>query len=83
VRVAVSLFATLARFAPRGSDAGSVPIDLPDGSTVTAVVAALGIPPDTSYLALVNGEEAPAERPLAPGDVVTLFPPLAGGAAAA
>lgn len=78
--VEVTLFATLGRYRPRGAP-GHEPtsIELADASTLAGLLAALGIPPDTPYVALVNGDEASAERRLAAGDCITLFPPLAGG----
>jgi molybdopterin converting factor small subunit len=39
----------------------------------------LAIPEDLPGLVLVNGREAPADRRLRGGDVVTIVPPLAGG----
>ena len=78
MRVEVRLFATLARFLPPGRG-GSRSLDVPDGSRVADIVARLGIPDATPHMALVNGEDAPAERPLAEGDVLDVFPPLAGG----
>jgi molybdopterin converting factor small subunit len=80
VRVEVRLFATLARYLPNDQDAGIAFLDIPDGSTVADVACALGIPGDLSRIVLVNDCDAGEERRLAEGDVVTLFPPLAGGA---
>jgi molybdopterin synthase sulfur carrier subunit len=78
VKVEVRLFATFAAFLPPGS-AGSTALDIPDGSTLAELAARLGIPPALPRVALVNGEDAVPERRLVPGDVVTVFPPLAGG----
>lgn len=82
MRVEVRLFATLQRFLPPDGRDGAAVLDLPDGSTVSDVLTRLGIPPDMPWVALLNGEDAPGERSLAPGDQLTLFPPLAGGQAA-
>jgi molybdopterin converting factor small subunit len=79
VRVEVRLFATLARYLPKPSQTDSTSLDIIDGSTVGDVAAALGIPADLSRITLVNDTEADDSRRLHPGDVVTLFPPLAGG----
>jgi sulfur carrier protein ThiS len=82
VRVGVTLFATLGAFRPPGTSAEHpVVLELPAGSTVAGLVTVLGIPSGMPYIALVNGEEAPDGRALDDGDAVTLFPPLAGGAA--
>ena len=79
MRVEVRLFATLARYLPQPSQTDSTSLDIADGSTVGDVAAALGIPADLSRITLVNDTEADEARRLHPGDVVTLFPPLAGG----
>ena len=55
-------------------------LDVPDGGTVADVARRLGIPADLARVVLVNGRDAAPEQPLAPGDVVSIFPPLAGGA---
>jgi molybdopterin converting factor small subunit len=80
VNVEVRLFATFAAFLPSEARvAGATTVELPDRSTVADVAAALGIPGGMSRVALVNGHEAVEGHRLAAGDVVTLFPPLAGG----
>ena len=76
--VDVQLFATLARFLPPGNE-GSTRLEVSDGSTVDQVAQSLGIPDSMSRIALINGREALAEDRLSEGDVLTLFPPLAGG----
>jgi molybdopterin converting factor small subunit len=80
VRVEVRLFATFAHYLPKDNETGSRYLDLAEGSTVADVVGALGIPADLSRIILVNDEDAEEDRHLGAGDVVTLFPPLAGGA---
>jgi molybdopterin converting factor small subunit len=81
VRVEVRLFATLARYLPQDDRAGATRLDVADGSTVGDVARALGIPADVSRIVLVNDRDADEDQPLRAGDVVTLFPPLAGGVA--
>jgi len=79
VRVEVRLFATLAAYLPPTSREGVVTLDLPAGSTVRDVMQHLGIPADLERVSLVNGGDARAGQALQSGDVVTIFPPLAGG----
>jgi molybdopterin converting factor small subunit len=79
MRVEVRLFATLGRYLPEGSQGDSVVLELPDGATVGHVVRALGIPPELECLTVINGHDAPASQPLSDGDVLAMFPPLAGG----
>jgi len=79
VRVELHFFATLASFLPPGSAGGTASLDLPEDATLDDLRRAVGIPDDLAHVALVNGHEATRERRLHAGDVVTLFPPLAGG----
>ena len=81
MKVEVRLFATLASFLPSHGREGAAEIEIPDGSTVAEVTRRLGIPSDLARVVLVNGRDMGSEAPLAAHDVVTIFPPLAGGAA--
>ena len=79
MKVEVELFATLAAYLPAGATGDSVTMDMPDGSTVEEVIRSLAIPTRLECLTVVNGRDAPSEHRLADGDVLSLFPPLAGG----
>lgn len=80
MRVEVRLFATLEAFLPPDGRDGAAELEIPEGSTVTEVARRLGIPTDLARVVLVNGRDVGSEAPLAALDVVTIFPPLAGGA---
>ena len=45
------------------------------------VTRSLGIPGDLARVVLVNGRDVEPRDRLGPGDIVTIFPPLAGGRA--
>lgn len=77
--VEVRLFATLAQFLPPGSRDGSAMLDVPDGATIADVARRLGIPPGLDRVLLLNGSEAEPEQRVRSGDVLDIFPPLAGG----
>jgi sulfur-carrier protein len=79
VKVEVCLFATLAAYLPATGSGDSVILELPDGSTVGQVIESLKIPADLDSLRVVNGHDAPPEQMLNDGDVLSVFPPLAGG----
>ena len=81
MKIDVDLFATLADYLPGERRGSRAVIDVPDGSTVADLARSLGIPPELPWIALVNGHEADAEHHLFAADVVTMFPPLAGGQA--
>ena len=82
MRVEVRLFATLACYLPEDNHRGAACLEVATGSTVADVARVLGIPSDLSRIVLVNDRDAPDHQALTAGDVVTLFPPLAGGAGA-
>lgn len=79
MRVEVRLFATFAAFLPPDSVAGAATVEIAEGATVAELAERLGIPAALPRITLVNGEDAGLDRRLAFGDVVALFPPLAGG----
>jgi molybdopterin converting factor small subunit len=79
VQVAVHLTATLRAYLPPGTRGDHVVLDVPDGTTVGQVVDSLRIPSGLERLTVVNGRDAAPDQALADGDVLSLFPPLAGG----
>jgi molybdopterin converting factor small subunit len=80
VTVVVCLFATLSRYLPPGAVGDRVTFQVPDRTTVGQVVASLGIPTNLETLRVVNGCDAELDQILQDGDVLSIFPPLAGGA---
>ena len=83
MRVEVRLFAHLATYLPAGANGDGATLDVPPGATVGDLIARLGIPDDGSDLAVVNGLDAERDHVLVEGDVLTMFPPLAGGGVSA
>ena len=79
MRIEVRLFATLVPYLPPDSRDGAAVLEMPEGSTVRDVVRRLGIPPDLERVTLINGGDSTPDAPLQAGDVLTVFPPLAGG----
>jgi len=79
VKVAVHLTATLRRYLPAGTRGDHVMLDLPAGTTVGQVVHSLRIPSELERLTVVNGRDAAPDQRLLEGDVLSVFPPLAGG----
>ena len=80
MKIQVELFATLAPYLARLSDSSPGTLELPPGSTVDDVAERLGLPEELSRITLVNGHDAGGDHRLRDGDVVSMFPPLAGGA---
>ena len=80
MKVALHLFATLGAYLPDGAQGDGAILSVPDGTTVDDVVRDLRIPPDVTFLSVVNGHEVEVDRVLTDGDVLTMFPPIEGGA---
>ncbi len=88
MRITFKLFAMLADYLPPEHEGNArvgneLPLDVPEGTTLDAVLEKFPLPRALVHLVLVNGEFIlPAERarhPLREGDVVAIWPPIAGG----
>lgn len=78
--VTVKLFAMLNRYAPNQQRAGEpFAVTLPEGSTITDLVARLGIPDREVKVAFVDGRARAGLYQLAHGSEVGIFPPVGGG----
>ena len=83
MKVELKLYATLMRYLPAEADGHSVILDLPEGMTAAKLIEDRGLPKESCFLVLVDGtyltpEEREA-RPLKDGDVLSIWPPIAGG----
>ncbi len=78
--IMVQLLATFSRYLPEGSRERRCTLEVPEGITVGEVITRLGLPVNHPKIILQNGMNVPEETPLADGDLVSVFPPLAGGA---
>ena len=83
MRIKVKLFAMLNRHLPPGGRGNEADLEVPEGTTVAAVMERLNLPPGLRHLVLVNGsylepDERGARR-LSKDDVLAIWPPVAGG----
>ena len=78
MNVQVKLYAILRRYQPDLGTPGSS-LALPEGATVGDVVQRLSIPDGEHLVAMVNSTVRQLDHVLAEGDVLSLFPPVAGG----
>ncbi len=79
MKIEVALYATLSQYLPKGSQGHKAIIEYADGVTVGQVIDQLGIPKPYPTMVLVNGIYADPNTLLKEGDLLALFPPLAGG----
>jgi len=83
VHITLKLFATLASYLPDGAKRNQIGIEVSADATVNEVLAPLHMPLEQVSLVVVNGEILlPAERAsrhLSNGDVLAIWPPVAGG----
>lgn len=83
MQVTVKLYATLGDYLPSGSKGNRVYIDVAENAAVDAVLGPFSLPPKLTHLVLVNGvfipPEARAVTLLQAGDVLAVWPPIAGG----
>jgi molybdopterin converting factor small subunit len=79
MQITINLYATLRRYQPGLSRGESLSLDVQPGATVRKVMIELGIPGRSAVGALVNGDPRKLDHVLSDGDVLSLFPPVAGG----
>jgi molybdopterin converting factor small subunit len=80
MRIELRLFASLRKLLPPGSPRGHCTLDLPEGTTLGGMLAQMRIARARAQMVLINGEhDRNFRRPLRDGDVVSVFPPVAGG----
>ncbi len=84
MQITFKLYATLGQYLPPERRADNrMPLEVPEGATIAQVIEPFGLPPKLVHLVLVNGHYVQPEdrltKPLAEGDVLAIWPPIAGG----
>lgn len=84
MKITLKLFATLTDYLPAASRyTNIVELEVLDGATILQVIAPYQLPPALVHLVLVNGKyiepEKRASQALNEGDVLAIWPPIAGG----
>jgi molybdopterin converting factor small subunit len=79
MKVRLKLFATFRRYLPPGTQGSACDVEVPDSTPVSELLSRFGVPQKESLMILVNGRDAGPDRVLQDGDVVAVFPTLAGG----
>jgi len=79
MEIEIKLFATLRDYLPPGSSRFSCKLEIDHLARVQDVLTRLKIPEDMPKIILVNGIHGKKEQVLKEGDVLSVFPPVAGG----
>ncbi|MBM3212722.1 MoaD/ThiS family protein [Candidatus Poribacteria bacterium] len=79
MKVEIRLFANLAKLLPPGSQNKRATVIIKQNSTVEDLLEKMKIPLTITNIVMVNGEHKDKDTVLKEGDVVSVFPPIAGG----
>ena len=84
MQITFKLYASLTDYLPADKRrSNEMTLDVPEGATIEQVTEPFQLPQKLVHLVLINGRYiAPADRatvPLQQGDVLAIWPPVAGG----
>jgi sulfur carrier protein ThiS len=84
MRITFKLYASLTEYLPPERGTGNeVGLDVPPGATIATIIEPYRLPMKLVHLVLINGVFVPpherAARQLVEGDVLAIWPPIAGG----
>jgi molybdopterin synthase sulfur carrier subunit len=79
MEIEIKLFATLRDYLPEGSSRFSCKMKIDGHTRIEDVMSVLKIPEEMPKIILVNGIHGKKEQILKDGDVLSVFPPVAGG----
>jgi sulfur-carrier protein len=84
MKITLKLFASLTDYLPAESKyTNIVALDIESGTTIGNIIEQHSLPPKWVHLVLVNGvyiyPDQRAEHTLVEGDVLAIWPPIAGG----
>lgn len=84
MQITFKLYASLGEYLPADRRQGNqVTLEVPPGATIASIVEPFNLPMRLVHLVLVNGAfvkpEERATHTLADGDVLAIWPPIAGG----
>jgi sulfur carrier protein ThiS len=84
MQITFKLYASLGHFLPHEHRIGNrMPLAVEEGASIAQIIEPFGLPAKDVHLVLVNGHYVPPEerltRTLVEGDVLAIWPPIAGG----
>lgn len=82
--ITFKLYASLTEYLPLDRrTSNQVALDVPEGATIAKIIEPFNLPMKEVHLVLINGHFIPPEqrptRALLEGDVLAIWPPIAGG----
>jgi molybdopterin converting factor small subunit len=79
MEIEVKLFATLRDYLPKGSSRFSCMMEIDGHTRVQDILSRLKIPEEIPKIILINGVHGKKDQALKEGDILSIFPPVAGG----
>ncbi len=84
MQITFKLYASLTEYLPVDHRRGNqMPLDVPADATIASIIEPFNLPLKMVHLVLINGTyvapETRASRTLLEGDVLAIWPPIAGG----
>ena len=84
MKISFKLYASLTDYLPAAARTSNrVELEIEPGATIASLIAPYGLPMKLVHLVLVNGVYVPPEqratRTFVDGDVLAIWPPIAGG----
>jgi sulfur carrier protein ThiS len=84
MQITFKLYASLTQYLPADArESNQLKLDVPADASVEQIIAPYNLPPKLVHLVLINGAYVPPEqrlsRTLREGDVLAIWPPIAGG----
>lgn len=82
MRITFKLYASLTQYLPSGTNGHATEIEVAHGTSPIQVLEKQGVPSAHVHLVLINGLFVPhdeRDNPLQEGDVLAVWPPVAGG----
>ncbi len=79
MEIEVRLFATFRDYLPKNSGSFSVKRSTNTATTASRMAEEVNLPPDVPKIFIVNGNVVTGDYLLRDGDVLSIFPPVAGG----
>jgi len=83
MKITLKLYASLGKFLPPKAERNQIQVEVSDHSSVGEILQSFKVPMESCHLILVNGIFTPLvtshNKQLSSGDVVAVWPPIAGG----